>query len=195
VKTYDMTDGKIGKVYRGQQLVFFGRYQDAGRAELKLEATLTGEDKTYATQFDFPELDIDHPELERLWAMDRVEAIEFARDAGMLPATEAGDAVEALGVEYQIVTDETSMLVLSDEKFEERGIERRNRERLARERTAQSQRAGQPVVNRRVDGDNPAFNMPSPSVGGGAIDPFTAVALGLASATALGAAWNSRSRK
>ena len=65
------------------------------------------------------------------------------------------------------------MLVLADEVFERHGIERKNRERVAREHTAQSQRAQQPVRNRRVDREKPMFDFPTPSVGGGAIDPLS----------------------
>ena len=72
VKVFDTTDEMVGKVYRGQQLTVFGRYTDSGPASVELIARLTGEDRTYATTFDFPEIDTDHPEIERLWALDRI---------------------------------------------------------------------------------------------------------------------------
>jgi Ca-activated chloride channel family protein len=76
------------------------------------------------------------------------------------------------------------MVILADETFEERGIERRNQARVARERQAQTMRAQQPVRNHRVDQSNPAFQHHAPSVGGGAVDPITAgIALGLAGLT------------
>jgi Ca-activated chloride channel family protein len=78
------------------------------------------------------------------------------------------------------------MVVLSDESFAKRGIERRNRERLALEHAAQSQRAARPAQNHRVDTARPAFRFPTPSIGGGgAIDPVTGlVMLGAAAAAA-----------
>ncbi len=179
VKVFDATEEALGKVYRGQQLVIFGRYENPGKATVTLKARLSGEDKTYRTSFDFPAKDLDNPELERLWALSRIEALEAQQSVGLLPSEEARQGVRDLGLAYQIVTDETSMLVLSDAGLEERGIERRNHERVAAERTAEAARSSQPVRSSRVDRpEDPMFNRPAPSVGrgGGAIDPVTGAA-------------------
>jgi Ca-activated chloride channel family protein len=176
------TTGKVvGKVYRGQQLVLFGRYAGEGRAELTLRARLTGQDRTYRTVFEFPKLDGDNPELERLWAMSRIEELETLADTGLLDAGESRAAVRDLGIGYQLVTDETAMVVLDDAAFERHGVERRNRERTAVEHAAQQQRRSRPAMSRRVDRDKPMFDLPTPSLGGGgAIDPLSGVlALGL----------------
>lgn len=173
VKVFDETDESIGKVYRGQQLVVFGRYDRPGKATVKLQAKLTGADKTYTTTFDFPALDKDNPEIERLWALDRIRMIEDQQRAGLMPESEAKYAVAQLGVAYQLVTDETSMVVLSDDRFAQRGIDRRNQARVAEERRAQAVRAAQPAKNHRVDDSAPMFQHRAPSVshgsgGGGA---------------------------
>lgn len=95
-----------------------------------------------------------------------------------------------LGLDYQLVTDYTSMLVLADADFDRLGIDRRNRERVSREREAQAVRAASPVRDRRVDASSPAFSSPAPSVGGGALDPFSVVAmLSLAGSAAAAARW------
>ncbi len=178
VKTFDASDELLGKVYRGQQLVVFGRYEKGGEATVTLDARLTGEDKTYSTRFQFPDVDTSHPELERLWALDQIERIEAQKNRGDLPGAEASKAVEDLGVAYQIVTDETSMTVLTDEAFEERGIDRRNRERSRTEQIAKSQRATQPAIQPSADQSSPMFQRSRPSVGGGgAIDPVAATFL------------------
>ncbi|UCC29518.1 MAG: VWA domain-containing protein [Phycisphaerales bacterium] len=179
VKTFDVTDPAVGKVYRGQQLVLFGRYAEGGEATVALEARLTGEDRTYSTTFSFPDTDTENPELERLWAMNRIEAIEALQLVGAVPPSEAEEAIEDLGVAYQLVTDETSMVVLSDEAFAQRGIDRANQRRIAWEQQARSVRDSQPVRNHRVDRQQPMFQHPSPRPsggGGGAFDPFSAIA-------------------
>jgi Ca-activated chloride channel family protein len=193
VRTRDTTGAVIGKVYRGQQLVIFGRYDEPGPATLRLRARLTGRDKTYHTRFVFPERDEENPEIERLWAMSRIEEIETLAQVGLLGGGEARRAIRELGVDYQLVSDETSMLVLSDEAFARHGIERRNQARIDTEHAAQAQRAQQPVMGRRVDRERPMFDLPAPSLGGGsAIDPISgALALGLG---ALGLASSRRSR-
>ncbi len=57
VPVTDLTDKTFRKVYRGQQLVFFGKYEKGGKAQVTLKASLTGEDKTYRTDFNFPAID------------------------------------------------------------------------------------------------------------------------------------------
>ncbi len=200
VATSDVTDNVFTKVYRGQQLVIFGRYASGGAAQVSLKASLTGEDKTYTTQFHFPDTDIAHPEIERLWALARIEQLDALARIDAMPAAEATAQTLKLGLDYQLVTDETSMVVLSDTAFAERGVERRNQARVARERQAQAQRAQQPAWPTRVDQPKPMFSQPAPSFGrgsgggGGAIDPFTAgLALSLAGFSAL--AWARRRRQ
>ncbi len=164
VKVTDLSE-RPKKIYHGQQLVLFGRYEGGGKATVKLKARLTGEDKSYGTTFDFPATDTENPEIERLWALDQVEEIGARADAGLLPQAEARAAIRDLGLAYQLVTDHTSMVILSDSSFESRGIERRNRTRVAAERAAQALRGGQPIRSRQVD-KSPMFDRPSATLGG-----------------------------
>ncbi|MES2693479.1 MAG: VIT and VWA domain-containing protein [Verrucomicrobiota bacterium] len=174
VRVFDTTGNTPQKIYRGQQLVLFGRYEGAGKTTVTLKASLTGEDKTYTTTLDLPEIDTANPEIERLWAMSLIEQVELNEAAGFLPATEARDAIQMLGVNYQLVTDHTAMIVLDDASHARRGIARNNQQRTATERTAQSARAAQPARQARVDTAQPAFptnaphvSRPSRSSGGG----------------------------
>ncbi len=165
--------------------MIFGRYESAGKATVALKAKLTGEDKTYTTTFDFPEVDTDNPEIERLWAMAQIEQIELKESTGQLPPSESKDAIQNLGVSYQLVTDHTSMVVLDDHTFAKRGIARNNQQRIATERTAQSVRAPQAPKNYQVDANQPTYTAPAPHVsrggnggsGGGAIDGRTAAVM------------------
>ena len=123
VKTFDTTDGMIGKIYRGQQLLIFGRYDDGGAAKIALKARLTGQDATYETEFDFPNVENANPELERMWALHRIEQLELQESAGLVPPQEAEQAIRDIGLKYQLVTDYTSMVVLADSDFTKRGVD------------------------------------------------------------------------
>lgn len=189
VKTYETTDEYVGKIYRGQQLVMFGRYAAPGKATVTLQAKLTGEDKSYTTTFDFPARDLDNPEIERLWALSQIEQHKELCRVGAVPESELEDVARNLGTKYQLVTDETSMVVLSDAAFATHGIERHNQKRVAVERAAQAQRAAQPVKTYTVSRGQKTFPVKAPRLGGGgggggAIDPFTA--LGALAAAAMG---------
>lgn len=165
VRVTERTSDAPRKIYRGEQLVIFGRYDRAGPATVTLDATLTGENKRYTTTFDFPETDTDNPEIERLWALATIGEIEAKENAGLLPATDAHAAIRSLGVAFQIVTDHTSMLVLDDATHARHGIARANAQRTSAERAAQSVRAAQPARPAQVDVAQPAFKAPAAHVG------------------------------
>jgi len=177
VRTEGQTGNVRGKVFRGEQVVVFGRYLEPGPAEIVMKARISGEERTYRAKLELPAVDRDNPELERLWAMASVRKLERERDLGVLPGDETAEAVEDLGVAYQLVTDETSMLLLRDEDFARLGIERRNRERTQREAAAQQRRAQAPVKRYRVVGGEPAFPQNAPRFGGGGAIGWPAVLL------------------
>lgn len=172
VQVSDLTKELYGKVYRGQQLVLMGRYLQPGHATVELKARLTGEDKVYRAEFDFPEIDAANPELERIFALHRIEQLQIQSDLGLMVEGEAKTAMTDLALEAQIVGDYTSMLVLDDAGFQRRGIERNNARRLSVEEKARLVRSTQPPRPMRVDQNAPMFQSPSASRNsGGAIDP------------------------
>jgi Ca-activated chloride channel family protein len=173
IKTADLTPGQIGSLYRGQQLVVFGHYWDAGVADVRLTGRISGEDKTYQTRFAFPAVATDNPEIERLWAYARVEeALQEINDFG--EDADLKQAIVDLGVEYGLVTDYTAMVVVRDEVFDAHGIKRSNKNRLAIEEAARQQRAQRPAVSRRVDSQQPMYSSNRAShSGGGALDAWT----------------------
>jgi len=193
VKTFDRNDDVPAKIYRGQQLVIFGRYEQGGPATVTLAAKMTGEDAIYRTTFDFPAVSTEYPELERMWAMAGIERVVMKESAGLATTEEAKASIRALGVKYQLVTDYTSMIVLSDGDFAKRGIARNNNQRIAAEEQARVTRAGRPPASARVDTAHPMFRGSAPTTrGGGAFDPLTAL---LALIVVLGAAVGGRTSK
>jgi Ca-activated chloride channel family protein len=143
VQVSDTTDFDFGKVYRGQQLVVFGRYAQAGTAQLSLDTKIRNMPQSYQASFEFPAVAEGAPELERLWALDLIHALQQQALLGLMPLAEMKERVAELGVKYQLVTDETSMLVLDDQGFAENGVERLNQARTDTEHTAQGNGTGQ----------------------------------------------------
>ena len=187
VRTSEVTKDFNGKIHRGQQLSVFGRYAGGGTADLTLRLKKTGQDETYRTRIEFPESDADYPELERLWALAQVESIELRKSIGEIVSEEAQEAIRDLGVDYQIVTDETSMLVLSKAAFERHGIERRNQARIEAEKTAAVRRQQTPPAAPRADANQPMFERSAPRIGGGGGGAFGLEALALLALAGTGA--------
>jgi Ca-activated chloride channel family protein len=178
VPVSDTTDFDFGKVYRGQQLVVFGRYGAAGAATLQLDTKVRNQARLYSANFDFPAVAEGAPELERLWALDMIHAVEQRALLGLMPTAEAKAKVAELGVRYQLVTDQTSMLVLDDAGFAENGVERNNLARTDLEHDAQTNGSGQSTSAPITPGtpSTPATDSDSSYSDkeyGGALDPLT----------------------
>jgi Ca-activated chloride channel family protein len=116
-KVRDLTPARPGSLYQGQQLVQFGRYDGDGPVEVTLSAKISGQERVWKTRAVLPAADAANPELERLWALSRIEELmQQVREHGE-SETLRGKVTE-LGVDYSLVTDYTSMVVLRDEVAE-----------------------------------------------------------------------------
>jgi Ca-activated chloride channel family protein len=180
IKVRDVAPARIGSLYRGQQLILFGHYWGEGLAEVEISGKVSDRDVSYKTRFDFPGQSILHPELERLWAFAAIEDLQDRIDY-LGEDADSRQAIVDLALEYGLVTDYTSMVVVREEVFEQYGIERNNAARVAEERAAREQRAAGPMRDHRRDGAQPAFSgsraYPGSGDGGGALGPWTLVLL------------------
>ncbi|MGD8592638.1 MAG: VIT and VWA domain-containing protein [Gammaproteobacteria bacterium] len=173
VKTADLTPQTIGSLYRGQQLVVFGHYWGDGLADVKVKGKISGQPKEYQTQFNFPATATGNPEIERLWAYAKIEDLQTEmEDFG--ERADMKQAIVDIATKYSLVTDHTSMVVMREESFAARSIDRNNAARVKTEQTAQQRRAQQgaqqPAQNRRVDTQQPMFTKSRPGLSGGAFD-------------------------
>ncbi|RLA40227.1 MAG: hypothetical protein DRQ64_05180, partial [Gammaproteobacteria bacterium] len=177
VKVKDMTPENIGSLYRGEQLNVFGHYWQPGQAEVVLTAKVGGLDKEYKTRVEFPDVSHLNPEIERLWAFASIEQLQtkldyFGQDA------DAEQAITDIAVEYGLVTDYTSMIVLEESRFQQLNIQGKNKQCVETEHAARDVRKAKAVQNHRADAQQPMFNSPRPvnrggssSGGAGAINP------------------------
>lgn len=181
VKTKDLVANKVATLYRGQQMVIFGHYYGSGEAEARLDAKISGEDKQYKTTFNFPDEATNNPEIERLWAYAKIEQLKDQSNYLGNNLSDHRSAIINTATEYGLVTDFTSMIVMTDDQFEANGIERTNKKRREAEQAAQKKRASSGVQQRQGDQSAPAFTQNRPSYGGGggggAINPLTLLML------------------
>jgi len=146
----DLTPARPGSLYQGQQLVMFGRYAGEGPVDIEIGARISGREVTWKTSAVLPAVDEENPELERLWALSRIdEVMQDIRERG--ESEDLQTQVARLGVDYSLVTDYTSMVVVRDEQAEALGLGRRNADRVSRERAAQAVREQAPVRQHRID--------------------------------------------
>ena len=166
LKVADLTPEKIGSLYHGEQLQILGHYWGDREAKIRLSGKIAGNEVEYKTAFAMPIQSDLNPELERIWAYATIENLQARMDYFGADA-DTEDAITDLAVEYGLVTDYTSMIVVRDEVFAAEGIKRSNRDRVATERAAQEVRAQQAPQSRRADTAQPMYTKKRPSTGGG----------------------------
>lgn len=166
LKVADLTPEKISSLYHGEQLQVLGHYWGDHEAKVRLSGKVAGQDVEYKTAFTMPIQSDLNPELERIWAYATIENLQAKMDYfGADGDTE--DAITDLAVEFGLVTDYTSMIVVREEVFAAQGIKRQNRDRVATERVAQQARAQQAPQPRRADTQQPMYDKKRPRTGGG----------------------------
>ena len=130
----------IPNLYHGAPVRIYGRYRGSGKAEITLQASIDGQALKQSTALEFPAVDLENPEINRLWATHRIDQLlkEADRAGSRSPVI---DEIVRLGEDFSVVTEYTSFLVLeNDAEYQRWKIERRNLSRVALDRQAQQQR-------------------------------------------------------
>lgn len=178
-KVAQVTPAAPRTLYRGDQLVLFGKYRGEGPGKLVFEALASGGPQKVEIPLAFPKRDARNPELGRLWAMARIEELEQDKRLGA-DAKEVEDVIRDIAVRHSLVTDYTSMIVMGEGRFAERGIARRNAARVEAERAAQVARsAAQPVSYGAPAPASSGWRAPSLGGGGGCVGPVFGLFSGL----------------
>lgn len=170
----DLTPEQINSLYRGEQLTIAGRYRKSGPVQVTLTGKIGEQSRRYSTEVTLPEQSLLHPELERIWAFSSIENMQSKMDyLGESSNEDTKQAITDLAIQYDLVTDYTSMLVVRDEVFKQLNIERDNQQRTDAENSARQLRIQQPVKTVRADNQKPMFtpsnNRASLGSGSGAV--------------------------
>ena len=174
-KVKNLTPKKIGSLYQGQQFVIFGQYNGSGDVDVELTAKISGTEQSWHCKATLPDVDTDNPEIERLWAMSQIEEnMEQIREHG--ESQNLREKIVKLGIDYSLVTDYTSMLVIKPEEIENNQIQRNNANRVKKERNAQNKRKKAPVKNYMVTKEDSTPGMfngaTAPGLGTGPVGPL-----------------------
>lgn len=144
-RTTDLSAKTWNSLYRGEQLIVFGHYHQAGKINVTIKGTAGAQTKKYSAEFDLPEVDTLNPELERLWAYATIE--HLAKQMEYYGANaDTKQAITDLATQYGLVTDYTSMLVVREEVLQQLGIQPNNKDRVLREQQARQQRQQKPAA-------------------------------------------------
>ncbi|HEX6960455.1 MAG TPA: VIT and VWA domain-containing protein [Lacipirellula sp.] len=132
---YDVEPQQLPDLYHGSPVRVFGRYRDAGKLAVSIDAEVLGKPVEEQLEFELPKADDANPEIERAWALHRVNRLmdEDRRNG----SENMRNAIVDLCEQYSIVSEYASFIVLeNDAEYQRWAIERRNESRLGRDRAA-----------------------------------------------------------
>jgi Ca-activated chloride channel family protein len=134
---YDVEPGQLPNLYHGMPVRLYGRYRNGGRVKVRVEAEVNGAAFDQTVSADFPSSNSANPEIERMWAWQKVDRLLKEADRTG-SRTAVIDEIVRLGESFSIVTEYTSFIVLeNDAEYRRWKIDRRNLLRLARDRKGQ----------------------------------------------------------
>ena len=135
IETYDVEPQKLPNLYHGTPVRIYGRYKGSGEATVQLRASVNGQELKQSVPLNFSKAD-SNPEIERMWASHRIDALLKTADANGNRAPII-DEVVRLGEGYSIASEYTSFLVLeNDGEFQRWKIARTNMRRIDTDRRA-----------------------------------------------------------
>jgi Ca-activated chloride channel family protein len=109
-----MAPADLPDLFKGEQLVVFGRYAGSGDDAITLEGTINGKHRFFTYEKAFAAKNTDYPFIPRLWATRRVGyLLDEIRLRG--ESKELKDEVTELARKFNIVTPYTAFLILEDE--------------------------------------------------------------------------------
>jgi Ca-activated chloride channel family protein len=119
IKASQLYPGEMPDLFKGEELIVFGRYSGHGAGAVKITGTLNGEKHEFTQDVHFADEDTRDAFIPRLWASRRVGyLLDQIRLHG--ESKELKDEVTRLAREHGIVTPYTAYLILEDEQ--KRGV-------------------------------------------------------------------------
>ena len=116
LETRDVFPSRVADMYRGEQVIIYGRYTGHGKKTVRITGNVAGSRQTFEYELDFPEYSEDDKAsfVPRLWAGSKVDfLLGEIRTSGM-EDRELVEEVTRLAKRYGIVTPYTSFLMTDD---------------------------------------------------------------------------------
>jgi Ca-activated chloride channel family protein len=138
VKFTKMHPSALPDLFKGEQLVVFGRYTGDGDAAIVLEGTVHGEARTFTYEATFPGKAVEYAFLPKLWATRRVG---FLLDEIRLRGEDKelrGECAD-LARKYGIVTPYTAYLIVEDESRRNVAMDNRTLQIMAQDKVVRAE--------------------------------------------------------
>ena len=136
IRVYDMLPGALPSLFHGKPIRMIGRYEGSGPADVTISGTVMGRPFEQTVNFEFPELDANNPQIDRMWAWYQVQSL-MGQMRLKGKSVEIENQIVDLCEGYSIVSEYASFIVLeNDREYKRWKIERKNAIRIQRDRQA-----------------------------------------------------------
>ncbi|HVF85420.1 MAG TPA: VIT domain-containing protein [Abditibacteriaceae bacterium] len=113
---YDVYPRQLPDLFKGSQVVVFGRYKGQSSTRIRLVGTSNGQAQNILSSGNFAATSMDNDLLPRLWATRKIGfLLDDARRKGVAPNEEVKAEVIALSKKFGIVSPLTAALITEDE--------------------------------------------------------------------------------
>ncbi len=120
VEVFQTYPKDLPDLFKGSNLLVFGRYKGKGQAKVTVSGNLRGERKEFSTTVNFSDDEVEYSFIPPIWASRRIGyLLDVIRLNG--ENKELVDEVTTLAREHGIITPYTSYLILEDEQIRVRG--------------------------------------------------------------------------
>lgn len=120
IEVYQTYPKNLPDLFKGSNLLVFGRYKGNGNAKITLSGKLNGKQKEFSLRENFDSTNDEYNFIPPLWASRRIgHLLDLIRLNG--DDKELVDEVTSLAREHGIITPYTSYLIMEDEEIRTRG--------------------------------------------------------------------------
>ncbi len=112
---YDAYPRRLPDIFRGSQLILFGRYKGSGKVKVTLTGKVGDGEQKYEYEADFAKGETAHDFLPRLWAMRKISYLimELRAKGENKKTEELQKEITALSQRYGVINEYTSYLIQS----------------------------------------------------------------------------------
>jgi Ca-activated chloride channel family protein len=143
VEVTDLEPATLPNLYFGAPVRVYGRYRGGGTADVTLRGSINGVELKQTVPLEFPKVDKNNPEINRMWALRCVNRLLKEADRKGDRSLVTQEIVQ-LGEDFSIATEYTSFLVLeNDAEYQRWKIARKNQDTFARDSQALAKRREQ----------------------------------------------------
>jgi Ca-activated chloride channel homolog len=110
----DIYPNKLPDLFSAKPVIVNGRYSNGASGTIRLKGKIAGQEYSRDIAVNLPDTEPANEVLATLWARKRIDQLTTKRGTAGADVTKISDEVTQLGVEYRLLTDNTSFVAVEE---------------------------------------------------------------------------------